>query len=89
MPPKVQCSEGGRSALLADIQKGARLKKVMQVNDRSAPALNSEFKSQLFCLLSPDLLVNVHSFSLIADWWQGMVIVRQWHLALNLDLARI
>ncbi|XP_068432462.1 WAS/WASL-interacting protein family member 3 isoform X1 [Clinocottus analis] len=28
---------GGRNALLADIQKGARLKKVTQVNDRSAP----------------------------------------------------
>ncbi|KAB5531139.1 hypothetical protein PHYPO_G00137450 [Pangasianodon hypophthalmus] len=39
-PPKIQCSEGGRSALLADIQKGTRLKKVTQVNDRSAPTLN-------------------------------------------------
>uniref|UniRef100_G3NVE1 WH2 domain-containing protein n=1 Tax=Gasterosteus aculeatus aculeatus TaxID=481459 RepID=G3NVE1_GASAC len=29
---------GGRNALLADIQKGARLKKVTQVNDRSAPS---------------------------------------------------
>ncbi|KAK2836746.1 hypothetical protein Q7C36_014615 [Tachysurus vachellii] len=38
--PKIQCCEGGRSALLLDIQKGTRLKKVMQVNDRSAPSLN-------------------------------------------------
>ncbi|KAM9493442.1 WAS/WASL-interacting protein family member 3 isoform 1-T2 [Clarias gariepinus] len=39
-PPNPQRGEGGRSALLADIQKGTRLKKVTQVNDRSAPALN-------------------------------------------------
>uniref|UniRef100_A0A673KT31 WAS/WASL-interacting protein family member 3-like n=1 Tax=Sinocyclocheilus rhinocerous TaxID=307959 RepID=A0A673KT31_9TELE len=40
-PPKIQRSEGGgRSALLSDIQKGARLKKVTQVNDRSAPILD-------------------------------------------------
>ncbi|XP_058233402.1 WAS/WASL-interacting protein family member 3 [Hemibagrus wyckioides] len=39
-PPKLQSSEGGRSALLADIQKGIRLKKVTQVNDHSAPTLN-------------------------------------------------
>ncbi|KAM8841043.1 WAS/WASL-interacting protein family member 3 isoform 2-T3 [Spinachia spinachia] len=32
--------EGGRNALLADIQKGARLKKVTQVNDRSAPSVD-------------------------------------------------
>ncbi|XP_051992433.1 WAS/WASL-interacting protein family member 3-like [Xyrauchen texanus] len=39
-PPKLQRSEGGgRNALLDDIQKGARLKKVGQVNDRSAPIL--------------------------------------------------
>ncbi|KAK3511764.1 hypothetical protein QTP70_021791, partial [Hemibagrus guttatus] len=38
--PKIQSSEEGRSALLADIQKGTRLKKVTQVNDRSAPTLN-------------------------------------------------
>uniref|UniRef100_A0A3Q3EKH6 WAS/WASL-interacting protein family member 3-like n=1 Tax=Labrus bergylta TaxID=56723 RepID=A0A3Q3EKH6_9LABR len=31
---------GGRNALLADIQKGARLRKVTQVNDRSAPAVD-------------------------------------------------
>ncbi|XP_077364334.1 WAS/WASL-interacting protein family member 3-like [Festucalex cinctus] len=38
--PKVQSGGGGgRSALLADIQKGARLKKVTQVNDRSAPVV--------------------------------------------------
>ncbi|KAK1805315.1 hypothetical protein P4O66_019652 [Electrophorus voltai] len=35
--PKFQCS-AGRGALLADIQKGTRLKKVTQVNDRSAPS---------------------------------------------------
>ncbi|KAF4077759.1 hypothetical protein AMELA_G00211570 [Ameiurus melas] len=39
-PPNLRCGEGGRSALLSDIRKGARLKKVTQVNDRSAPALN-------------------------------------------------
>ncbi|XP_050993268.1 WAS/WASL-interacting protein family member 3 [Labeo rohita] len=40
-PPKIQRSEGGgRSALLSDIQKGTRLKKVSQVNDRSAPILD-------------------------------------------------
>uniref|UniRef100_A0A669E5T9 WAS/WASL interacting protein family member 3 n=1 Tax=Oreochromis niloticus TaxID=8128 RepID=A0A669E5T9_ORENI len=32
---------GGRNALLADIQKGTKLKKVTQVNDRSAPVVNS------------------------------------------------
>lgn len=43
-PPKVQFSGGGgggRNALLADIQKGTKLKKVTQVNDRSAPVVNS------------------------------------------------
>ncbi|KAL6457370.1 hypothetical protein MHYP_G00343330 [Metynnis hypsauchen] len=40
-PPKIQHSEGGgRSALLADIHMGIRLKKVTQVNDRSAPVLD-------------------------------------------------
>uniref|UniRef100_A0A671M7C6 WAS/WASL-interacting protein family member 3-like n=1 Tax=Sinocyclocheilus anshuiensis TaxID=1608454 RepID=A0A671M7C6_9TELE len=40
-PPKIQRSEGGgRSALLSDIQKGTRLKKVTQVNDRSAPIID-------------------------------------------------
>ncbi|XP_034400331.1 WAS/WASL-interacting protein family member 3 [Cyclopterus lumpus] len=38
---KLQSGGGGRNALLADIQKGARLKKVAQVNDRSAPALDN------------------------------------------------
>lgn len=33
---------GGRNALLADIHKGVRLKKVTQVNDRSAPQLDSK-----------------------------------------------
>ncbi|KAJ7991971.1 hypothetical protein DPEC_G00289380 [Dallia pectoralis] len=32
--------EGGRNALLADIQKGARLKKVGRINDRSAPVFD-------------------------------------------------
>ncbi|XP_049641930.1 WAS/WASL-interacting protein family member 3 [Suncus etruscus] len=31
----------GRSALLADIQKGTRLRKVTQINDRSAPQIES------------------------------------------------
>uniref|UniRef100_A0A3Q2PJZ1 WAS/WASL-interacting protein family member 3-like n=1 Tax=Fundulus heteroclitus TaxID=8078 RepID=A0A3Q2PJZ1_FUNHE len=35
---------GGRNALLADIQKGAKLRRVTQVNDRSAPAVD-ELKS--------------------------------------------
>ncbi|XP_061884752.1 WAS/WASL-interacting protein family member 3-like isoform X2 [Entelurus aequoreus] len=34
-----KCHNGGRNALLADIQKGARLRKVTQVNDRSSPAV--------------------------------------------------
>ncbi|XP_034016397.1 WAS/WASL-interacting protein family member 3 [Thalassophryne amazonica] len=40
-PPKLQSGGGGggRNALLADIQKGTRLKKVTQVNDRSAPVV--------------------------------------------------
>lgn len=33
---------GGRNALLADIQKGTRLRKVTQVNDRSAPNVDSK-----------------------------------------------
>ncbi|XP_036372161.1 WAS/WASL-interacting protein family member 3 [Megalops cyprinoides] len=40
-PPKLQPVEGGgRNALLADIQRGARLRKVTQVNDRSAPLID-------------------------------------------------
>ncbi|OBS72039.1 hypothetical protein A6R68_13381, partial [Neotoma lepida] len=31
----------GRSALLADIQQGTRLRKVTQINDRSAPQIES------------------------------------------------
>uniref|UniRef100_A0A8C3AL28 WAS/WASL interacting protein family member 3 n=1 Tax=Cyclopterus lumpus TaxID=8103 RepID=A0A8C3AL28_CYCLU len=42
---KLQSGGGGRNALLADIQKGARLKKVAQVNDRSAPALDNPSSS--------------------------------------------
>ncbi|KAF7214463.1 WAS/WASL-interacting protein family member 2-like [Nothobranchius furzeri] len=39
-PPKLSSSEAkGRGALLSDICKGARLKKVNDVNDRSAPVL--------------------------------------------------
>ncbi|KAF7691428.1 WAS/WASL-interacting protein family member 3 isoform X2 [Silurus meridionalis] len=38
-PPTAQCGDSGRSALLAEIQKGTRLKKVVHVNDRSAPTL--------------------------------------------------
>lgn len=42
-PPKQSGGGGGgRNALLADIQKGARLKKVTHVNDRSAPAVDSK-----------------------------------------------
>ncbi|XP_029369567.1 WAS/WASL-interacting protein family member 3 [Echeneis naucrates] len=40
--PKLQSSAGGggRNALLADIQRGTRLRKVTQVNDRSAPVVD-------------------------------------------------
>ncbi|KAL0961752.1 hypothetical protein UPYG_G00331260, partial [Umbra pygmaea] len=38
--PPPQSNGGARNALLADIQKGARLKKVAQVNDRSAPVFD-------------------------------------------------
>lgn len=41
-PPKISANEAkGRGALLSDICKGTRLKKVTNVNDRSAPALDS------------------------------------------------
>uniref|UniRef100_A0A8P4FWE5 WH2 domain-containing protein n=1 Tax=Dicentrarchus labrax TaxID=13489 RepID=A0A8P4FWE5_DICLA len=42
-PPKPQSGGGGggRNALLADIQRGARLRKVTQVNDRSAPSAST------------------------------------------------
>ncbi|XP_030597265.1 WAS/WASL-interacting protein family member 3 [Archocentrus centrarchus] len=48
-PPKLQfCGGvggggggGGRNALLADIQKGTKLRKVTQVNDRSAPVVSN------------------------------------------------
>lgn len=36
----------GRSALLADIQQGTRLRKVTQINDRSAPQIESEWAAQ-------------------------------------------
>ncbi|XP_029023075.1 WAS/WASL-interacting protein family member 3 isoform X2 [Betta splendens] len=41
-PPKCPSAVGGggRNALLADIQKGTRLRKVTQVNDRSAPVVD-------------------------------------------------
>ncbi|XP_062867943.1 WAS/WASL-interacting protein family member 3 [Trichomycterus rosablanca] len=40
-PPKIAHSKGGgRNALLADIQRGTRLKNVTQVNDRSAPVID-------------------------------------------------
>lgn len=35
----------GRGALLQDICKGTKLKKVTQINDRSAPILESEYSS--------------------------------------------
>lgn len=42
-PPKLSSSETkGRGALLSDICKGTRLKKVGVVNDRSAPVLEKE-----------------------------------------------
>lgn len=42
-PPQLNSEESkGRSALLSDICKGARLKKVAVVNDRSAPILDSK-----------------------------------------------
>ncbi|XP_064835563.1 LOW QUALITY PROTEIN: WAS/WASL-interacting protein family member 3-like [Oncorhynchus masou masou] len=41
-PPSLQSvgGRGGRNALLVDIQKGAKLKKVLQVHDRSAPVVD-------------------------------------------------
>lgn len=43
-PPKLNSSEvKGRGALLSDICKGAKLKKVTEVNDRSAPIIDSEW----------------------------------------------
>uniref|UniRef100_A0A3B3CGX9 WAS/WASL interacting protein family member 3 n=1 Tax=Oryzias melastigma TaxID=30732 RepID=A0A3B3CGX9_ORYME len=41
-PVRLQSGEdgGGRSALLADIQRGAKLRKVTQVNDRSGPIVD-------------------------------------------------
>lgn len=42
-PPKLGSSEAkGRGALLSDICKGTKLKKVGVVNDRSAPILEGE-----------------------------------------------
>uniref|UniRef100_A0A663MPU7 WH2 domain-containing protein n=1 Tax=Athene cunicularia TaxID=194338 RepID=A0A663MPU7_ATHCN len=42
-PPKLSREEQrGRGALLQDICKGTKLKKVTQINDRSAPILESE-----------------------------------------------
>lgn len=42
-PPKLNSSETkGRGALLSDICKGTRLKKVGVVNDRSGPIIESE-----------------------------------------------
>uniref|UniRef100_A0A096LXC2 WAS/WASL interacting protein family member 2 n=1 Tax=Poecilia formosa TaxID=48698 RepID=A0A096LXC2_POEFO len=47
-PPKLNSSEAkGRGALLSDICKGAKLKKVTEVNDRSAPVLDTFKKSNL------------------------------------------
>ncbi|KAM4689216.1 WAS/WASL-interacting protein family member 3 [Discoglossus pictus] len=40
-----QNDPSARSALLSDIHKGARLKKVTQINDRSAPAIDSGKKN--------------------------------------------
>lgn len=43
-PPKLNSSGGkDRGALLSDICKGAKLKKVGSVNDRSAPIIDSEY----------------------------------------------
>lgn len=44
-PPKLSRDEQrGRGALLQDICKGTKLKKVTNINDRSAPVLESESK---------------------------------------------
>ncbi|KAM5157810.1 WAS/WASL-interacting protein family member 3 [Mantella aurantiaca] len=43
--PTPRQESGGRSALLQDIHKGARLKKVTEVNDRSAPVLDGVKKN--------------------------------------------
>ncbi|KAG8442958.1 hypothetical protein GDO86_011684, partial [Hymenochirus boettgeri] len=58
-PLKVnQGNSGGRSALLADIHKGAQLKKVTQINDRSAPQIddckkNSSTGNERSCVVPP------------------------------------
>ncbi|XP_075683361.1 WAS/WASL-interacting protein family member 3 [Rhinoderma darwinii] len=46
-PPKLkqETGGGGRSALLSDIHKGARLKKVTEVNDRSSPIIENAKKN--------------------------------------------
>ena len=50
----------GRSALLADIQQGTRLRKVTQINDRSAPQIEGKWASGLLrakgrpCEAQPD-----------------------------------
>ncbi|XP_063778031.1 WAS/WASL-interacting protein family member 3 [Pseudophryne corroboree] len=43
-PPKLKQESGGRSALLSDIHKGARLRKVTEINDRSAPIIENDKK---------------------------------------------
>ncbi|XP_053570169.1 WAS/WASL-interacting protein family member 3 isoform X2 [Bombina bombina] len=44
-PVKPKQELSGRSALLSDIEKGARLKKVAQTNDRSAPQIQNAKKN--------------------------------------------
>ncbi|KAM4028961.1 WAS/WASL-interacting protein family member 3 isoform 1-T2 [Anomaloglossus baeobatrachus] len=47
-PPKLKQDTGGgggRSALLSDIHKGARLRKVTEINDRSAPVIENANKN--------------------------------------------
>ena len=49
VPPKLSGSEAkGRGALLSDICKGTRLKKVGAVNDRSAPIIESKRRQSDF-----------------------------------------
>lgn len=63
-PPKLSSSESkGRGALLSDICKGTKLKKVGVVNDRSAPVLESESLETLF-FLSHELTRNFASIPL-------------------------
>lgn len=57
--PKLNTSEAkGRGALLSDICKGARLKKVGVINDRSAPILESERQQVHTQSHTPEIFYN-------------------------------